>query len=866
MRIGIGGGLAADRPAPATGSSQMPGAGMAGQPGDTASAATADFGALLRTYRVRGLLSQEQLAEGAGLSTRTIRGYEAGRVQRPHGESVRLLADALRLAGSERTQFESAALAPRPTRRPEAQRVWPGVEGVRPCQLPPDVADFVGRAEVVARLRGLLAGRPGAAAVVVSAVAGRAGVGKSALAVHVAHQLTGEVPDGQLYAGMRGAHPDRLDPDAVLGWFLRALGVDGSALPSGVDQRAALYRSLLADRRMLVVLDDAGSEAQVRPLLPGSPGCAVLVTSRARLAGLEGARLVDLELLELTQALELLGRIVGAGEPAAAAELARLCGYLPLALRVAGARLAARPHWRLAQLVDRLADERQRLDQLTYRDLAVRASLALSYQALEPAAQALFRRLGLLQAPDVAAWVAAALLDCPAQQAEEVADRLVDARLLEVAGRDATGQVRYRLHDLVRVYARECAQAADPPAERRAALARALGGWLHLAERADARLGDSLLEPVYGQAARWPVGQATTERLLADPLAWLEAERPGLVAAVTQAASLGMAGVSWELTSALTPFLAAHLHVDDWRRCAAQALAAARRARDARGEAAVLVSLGVMHAICGRLDEALGCWQAALAIFERLADDTGQAMCLAALALLRSDGVTYEQRRQQAEDALALVDQRGGSLRARACVLYCLGLLHHTHGRLEPARQCLEEAQGLHRQLGSRRGEARLLYQLGAVLIKQGRDEQGAGLLQQALVIFQQFGDRVNGTPAELYLATALVHLGRYRQARPLLEPWVHSDFPFVRALALRGLGELDHAQGRHDHARQALHEALRLFGELGIPAEQAATRQALAALADDRSHTRGHPHLSTVHAPLPADRMTSSPSPPPGA
>src|SRR5215475_55841 len=336
---------------------------MAGQPSEAGLAAGVSFGVLLREHRVRGLLSQEQLAEGAGLSTRTIRGYEAGRVRRPRGESVRLLADALRLAGPERTQFEHAAVAPLSAGRPGAAPVGPALQEAAPGQLPPDVADFVGRAEVLARLRGLLAGPPGGAtAVVVSAVAGRAGVGKSALAVHVAHQLAAEFPDGQLYAALRGAHLDPRDPGEVLGWFLRALGVDGGAVASGVDQRAALYRSLLAGRRMLVVLDDAGSEAQVRPLLPGSAGCAVLVTSRARLAGLEGAWLVDLELLESAQAVELLGRIVGPGrlaaEPAAAAELARLCGYLPLALRVAGARLAARPHWRLGQLVDRLADER----------------------------------------------------------------------------------------------------------------------------------------------------------------------------------------------------------------------------------------------------------------------------------------------------------------------------------------------------------------------------------------------------------------------------------------------------------------------------------------------------------------------------
>jgi tetratricopeptide (TPR) repeat protein len=680
---------------------------------------------------------------------------------------------------------------------------------------------------------------------VVSAVTGTAGVGKSALAVHVAHQLAAAFPDGQLYASLRGAHPHPLDPAEVLGGFLRALGVDGAAIPSAVEERAGLYRSLLAGRRVLVVLDDAGGEAQVRPLLPGSPTCAVLVTSRARLAGLEGARLLDLDVFDPEQAVALLGRIAGSGrvaaEPEAAAALARLCGYLPLALRVTGARLAARPHWRLAQLVARLADQRQRLDELTHGHLAVRASLGLSHRALEPVAKTLFGRLGLLQAPDVAAWAAAALLDSSVEQATELADRLVDARLLEVAGRDATGQVRYRFHDLVRVYARERAEADDPPRERSAALARAFGAWLYLAERADARLGNPFLEPVYGAAPRWPVEAAITERLLADPLAFLEAERSGLVATVTQAARLGVAGFAWELTSALTPFLATRMYLDDWHRCTGQALAAARRAEDARGEAAVLLSLGDLHGLSGRHHEALDCCQAALAILERLGDDSGRAMCLAALALYRSDRAAYQQRRQQAEDALTILDQRGdGSPRARACMLHWLGLLDYNHGRLELARRCFQEALELHRGLGSRRGEARLLYRLGAVRIKQGRDTDAVSLLQQALAILRPAGDRINGTPAEVCLGTALVHLGRHAQARPLLEPRAHSGYPFIRGWALRALGELHHAQGCHHDARAALREALRLFRELDIPIEEAATLRALVAVDDDGSHAHG--------------------------
>ena len=424
---------------------------MAERRDHAASAGDGGFGGLLRAYRERGLLSQERLGQRSGLSARAIRNLETGKVRRPRGASVRLLADALGLAGWERERFEEVARPLLSAGPPWARPVASASGGVAPCQLPPDVADFVCRTEQVRRLRGLLArspddpaGESDVAAVVVSAVAGNAGVGKSALVVHVAHQLTAEFPDGQLYANLRGAHPQPLDPGEVLAWFLRALGVDGAAILSGLEERAALYRSHLAGRRVLVVLDNARDAAQVRPLLPGSPTCAVLVTSRARLAGLEGAWLVDLDVLDPEQAVALLGRIVGPGrvaaEPAAAVELARLCGYLPLALRVAGARLAARPYWRLAQLVARLDDERQRLDELAYGHLEVRASLTLSYQALEPAARLLFGRLGVLKAPDVAAWVAAALLDSSVEQATELADRLVDAGLLEVAGRAPAGR------------------------------------------------------------------------------------------------------------------------------------------------------------------------------------------------------------------------------------------------------------------------------------------------------------------------------------------------------------------------------------------------------------------------------------------
>jgi hypothetical protein len=323
-----------------------------------------------------------------------------------------------------------------------------------PCQLPADIRDFTGREEAVTALLGSLepdGGEPSNAPVVAS-IAGPAGVGKTALAIHVTHrlrssfpdgQLRPRFPDGQLYMSLRGAEARPLDPHDVLLSFLTAMGVDGGAVPEVPDERASLYRSRLADRQVLVVLDNAVDEAQVRPLLPGSPGCAVIVTSRAPL-GVIPAHLTVLDVLTPGQAIELLEAIIGqdrvAAEPTAAAAIVELCGRLPLALRIAGARLATKPHWRLARLADRLGDERNRLDELRAGDLEVRTSFMLSYQGRSDDERRLFRLLGLLHSPDFTAWMAAALLDAPVVVAEDLLERLVEVQLLQAAGDDVARQ------------------------------------------------------------------------------------------------------------------------------------------------------------------------------------------------------------------------------------------------------------------------------------------------------------------------------------------------------------------------------------------------------------------------------------------
>jgi DNA-binding SARP family transcriptional activator len=377
--------------------------------------------------------------------------------------------------GSELQRLERAILTGDPLLdAPRAHSITPAIA---PAQLPTDVTDFTGRKTQLVAVTHLNAATDRSATVLV-AITGKAGVGKTALAVHAAHQLRAQYPDGQLFVDLRGTQANPLSATDVLARFLRSLGVDGAAVPDDPEERAAMYRSLLADRRLLILLDDAACEAQLRSLLPGSPGCAVLVTSRARLAGLGGARLVELDVFEPEQAVELLARLAGpqriAAEPAAAREIVRLCGFLPLAVRVAGARLGARPHWPLSRLEADLADDRARLDILRLGDLQVRASFALSYENLDVMARRAFRLLGLLEIRDFAPWMTAALLDVPPARAEELMDTLVDQHLLEVAGRDATGRLRYRFHDLLRAYAREVVLAQEPEASRRAALDRTL--------------------------------------------------------------------------------------------------------------------------------------------------------------------------------------------------------------------------------------------------------------------------------------------------------------------------------------------------------------------------------------------------------
>jgi DNA-binding SARP family transcriptional activator len=346
-----------------------------------------------------------------------------------------------------------------------------------PEQLPLRVSDFIGRKHEVDRVRVLLDtssrqhGRMSACV-----VAGMAGVGKTALIVHVAHQLREAYPDGQLYAELGGTREIPVDPGDVLADMLVALGTARAEIPVGTSERSRLYRERLSGKRILVLLDDVADEQQVRPLLPADPGSGMLLTSRARLTGLESVRLIDLDVLSCDEAVALLTKIVGnqrvAAELDAARDLVKLCGHLPLGVRIAGARLAAKPHWPLAEMVIRLGDQRSRLDELRLADLEVRASVMLSYDSLSPKVRRAFRLLSLLEARPFGIWTAAVALDVSVAEARELLEELVDARLLEAAQATGSRQTRYVFHDLVRLLALERMAAEETHEQRFRALSR----------------------------------------------------------------------------------------------------------------------------------------------------------------------------------------------------------------------------------------------------------------------------------------------------------------------------------------------------------------------------------------------------------
>ncbi|MFG3295911.1 BTAD domain-containing putative transcriptional regulator [Streptomyces sp. NPDC048179] len=709
-----------------------------------------------------------------------------------------------------------------------------------PSHLPPDIADFVGRGGQVKWATELLrgVGDPGRTAPPIGVISGRSGMGKTALAVHVGHRTAELFPDGRLFVDLRAADTTPLEPADALARLLRAMGVEPDTLPSGVEELTGLYRTHIGHRRVLIVLDNAAGETHVRPLLPPGPGSAVLVTSRRRLVALEGAAHLDLAVPDEAEALDLLRRVAGEGrtgaEPERAAEIVALCGRLPLAVRIAGARLAARPHWAPGRLAGRLRDERRRLNELSAGDLELRTSLQLGYADLDPQERRALRRLALLDLPDFAAWIAAPLLGIGTEEAEEAVERLVDCHFIDVIGVDGTGLPRYRIQDLAREHARERCLSEESAEDRAAAVLRLVGCWLDLARKAAARGPGGATRHFPEPAAVRPLDPETEEALLARPAAWFAAEQAGLLAAVTHCADHGMARAARDLAGALIASSAAlYNQFDAWSRSHTAAMAAVRRGGDVEGEAWLLSGLGQLRYEQDRFEDSYAYFADALRLFgEQLPD--GAAVALAGMGTARREQARYAEASELLEAALERYGDEG-DVGARAGVLYGIGFVHREQGRGAAAREALDRALVLYRAAADRHGEGLTLRSLALCHRSEGRYPEAERLLRDALDVFTGLHDTFGLMYTEQSLAKVELRTGRTEQAgRRLmrcLEVARERQDRFGEALVLRTLGEQRLAAGDTGGARGPLERAAALWAELGLPLWRARTVRDLAGV-----------------------------------
>jgi tetratricopeptide (TPR) repeat protein len=592
-----------------------------------------------------------------------------------------------------------------------------------------------------------------------------------------------------------------------------------------------VYRSRLAGSAVLVVLDDVTVEDQVRPLVPGSPGCAVITTSRSRPSGLPGAYWVDIDVFDVDRSLDLLGRMIGArrvrSEVDSATELVRLCGGLPLALRIAGARLASRPDLRIRWLVHRLADEANRLDELAHHGMELRPTIALSHRGLDGRAQRLFRLLALAHAGDFAGWTASALLDTDLIDAENVVARLVDAQLLDTITYPGEPLPRYRMHELVRVYAREQLSGMETATERRDALARLAGGLLAMAEVMHVREygGDFLV--LHGGAPRWRPPDGDMAALVGSSHSWWDRERAGLLAAVRQAAEADLHEVCWDLALTTFGLFESKGCFDDWQETVELAAAAAVRAGDDRGHASVLYVLGAMFLGRSHFVDAGECFGAALAMFDDTGDMHGRALVQRKWAEVDRFQGDSEGMLARYADSLAGMRQVGDRV-GEAQVLTSLARHRLEEGEFESARRLLDGASVICRQAHCPRVEAQVLCQLGDLDLATGQIDRAGRVLHRALLMVRDLDDRI-GEARVLYSLGVVQHReGQLDSAdRTLTHARTLAGQVCERLLegqASYALAEVALAMGERQSARHRLGSAERIFDELGSPLWRAKT------------------------------------------
>ncbi|GHH16616.1 SARP family transcriptional regulator [Amycolatopsis oliviviridis] len=691
------------------------------------------------------------------------------------------------------------------------------------CQLPPDIADLAGREGEIAKLSGLLGASTG---VPVAVITGEPGAGKSTLAVSTAHRLRRSFPDGQLFVPLAGASDPR-DLADVLGDLLRALGVTGPAIPDDVAARAAAYRGRLADRRVLVVLDDAAGPEQVRALLPGTPGSAVLVTSRRRLSGLAGADRLHLAPLSGAEAMTLLERLAGpdrvGAERADAERIAKACGNLPLALRIAGSRLAMRPGLPLGKLAGKLEDEVSRLDELQVSDLQVRGSIALSYEALSPSARRAFRLIGRCRTLDLPAWAVSTLIndkaDSTDEEADEAIDELVEASLLEATGLDPTGEQRFRMHDLVRVYATELGRELETRAERVATVAKLSDAALCLADTAARRLPRTVPMPLSDQdLPAQPLSGELVERLLRDPGTWFSVERANLVSAVSSMCAVGWPRKALRVLERLSAYLYLHSHYTDMRTAYEILRDAALKAGDRHIVVIAEANLTVLLHVRGEYERAVEGYRECSKALAELGDvsaqawvETNLARCLVGLGRAGESLHAATQARE-----LSLVEETGPG----AYALHAESAALHRLGKVAEALEIDSRSLAHARESGDERQLGVALQGLSWSLMLDGREAEALETIEESVRVLRRTTAKSALAKSLRTQGAILAGAGRradavkaYENARRLADALEERprELSCTRAIAASWIGD-----GRADRAIPVLRHCLDEFRAMG--------------------------------------------------
>lgn len=702
-----------------------------------------EFGAVLRELRARQGLSLAELAERTHYSRGHLANVERG-IKAPTMELAAACDEALD-AGQR--------LRPLVPERRKPER--PGL--LRPAQLPAGSSRFVGRARQLQILDEVLAGQDGPMLCVVH---GAPGVGKTAVALQWAHRRAHLFPDGQLFVDLHAYGPTSVpaDPASVLEGFLVVLGWPSEQIPADIEERARLYRSLMHDRRILVVLDNAASSAQLRPLLPAGPGNAVLITSRVRLEGVvvrEGAAELALAPFEPGEALALLREVLGVSRVEhlshVAMQIARWCGHLPLAVCLAAERIAAHPGFSMDILAADLAEEHARLDALAAGDdddTAVRAVFSWSYRNLSAINARTFRLLGLHGGPDISLPAAAALCGRTPDEVRPCLEALANCHLVE-----QTRPGRFRLHDLLHTYAAERVVTDETKEERHESVLRVVAWYLRTA-----RAAERVLVP---DCRPLPSHRAETEstpvafETYREAMDWCETELPNLAAAVEQAVSMGWYDLAWQLPAALFEFFHVRKPWSMWSRAYRAGLAAAQRARDPQGEACMLQGLGIIDLGQQHLDQARDRLEQALALRIELQDDAGEAWSLTGLGQALTELGHQEDALAAIERALTLHAQVGDD-QGRAVSLIFLAALWRQRGEPDNALECAERALEISRSLADPHCEGLALHVLSDTCLAAGRVPDALAHLREAVHIRQEAGDRQGEADTLRLLATAL--------------------------------------------------------------------------------------------------------------